>query len=53
MVKGLQAYTEACLIANEALVKGLDIIRAIFGATSPEYKQFIARASSKEEEIEE
>ena len=45
-----QAYTEACLIANEVLVKGLDIVRAIFGRTSPEYKQFIARVSEKEEE---
>ena len=45
-----QAYTDACLVANEVLVKGLDIVRAIFGRTSPEYKQFIARASEKEEE---
>ena len=45
-----QAYSEACLNANAVLVRGLDIIRAIFGRTSPEYKQFIARASAREEE---
>ena len=45
-----QAYTDACLLANEVLVKGLDTVRAIFGRTSPEYKQFIARVSEKEEE---
>ena len=45
-----QAYSDACLVANEVLVKGLDTVRAIFGRTSPEYKQFIARISEKEEE---
>ena len=47
------AYTEACLEANTVLVRGLEIVRSIFGKTSPEYKQFIARASvSEEEEID-
>ena len=45
-----QAFTDECNSANNVLVKGLDVVRAIFGATSPEYKQFIARSSSKEEE---
>lgn len=45
-----QAYTEACNSANTVLVRGTEVVRSIFGRTSPEYKQFIARASSEEEE---
>ena len=44
------AYTEACLEANRILVRGVEIVRSIFGKTSREYKQFIARASEAEEE---
>ena len=44
------AHTDACNSANDVLVKGLDVVRAIFGGKSPEYKQFIARKSEKEEE---
>lgn len=45
-----QAYSEACLEANNILIRGTEIVRAIFGRTSPEYKQFIARSSSSEED---
>lgn len=48
-----QGYSDACLQANRVLISGTEIIRAIFGRTSPEYKQFIARSSAAEEaEIE-
>jgi hypothetical protein len=46
-------YSEACLEANPVLTRGLEIVRATFGRTSPEYKQFIARAAKEEEEEEE
>ena len=45
-----QAYSEACASANAILIRGTEVIRAIFGPTSPEYKQFIARVSAAEEE---
>lgn len=45
-----QAYTDACNNANTILVRGTEVIRATFGRTSPEYKQFIARASAAEEQ---
>ena len=45
-----EAYSEACIEANAVLTRCLNIVRATFGRTSPEYKQFIARASAKEEE---
>ena len=49
-----QAYSEACLAANSILTRGTEVIRALFGRTSREYKQFIARTGAKEEaEIEE
>ncbi len=44
-----QAYTDACEAANPVLIRGTEVIRAIFGRTSPEYKQFIARGSAAEE----
>ncbi len=44
-----QAFTDACLIANTIVVSGTEIVRAIFGRTSREYKQFIARNTSAEE----
>lgn len=44
------AYTEACIEANTILVRGSEIVRSIFGRTSPEYKQFITRAGAVEEE---
>ena len=43
-------YSEACEAANTVLVNGANIIRSIFGRTSPEYKQFIQRERSEEEE---
>ena len=45
-----ETFSEAILSANDVLTKGLLIIRAIFGRTSPEYKQFIERASKEEED---
>ena len=45
-----QNYTDACNDANVVLIRGIEVIRAIFGKTSPEYKQFIAKPSAKEEE---
>jgi hypothetical protein len=44
------AYSEACIEANAILTRSLGIVRAAFGRTSPDYKQFISRASAKEEE---
>jgi hypothetical protein len=45
-----EGFTEDCITANPVLVRGTQLVRAIFGATSPEYKQFIARASKEEED---
>lgn len=42
-------FSDTCLDANGILVRGSEIIRAIFGRTSPEYRQFIARSSKEEE----
>ncbi len=48
-----QTYSEACNAANGILVRGIEIIRANFGRTSPEYRQFTVRSSASEEkEIE-
>jgi len=44
-----EAYTEACLRANEVLVRALDTIRSLFGPTSAEYRQFSLRSRGKEE----
>lgn len=46
------AFSVATLNANNLLVPALDIVRSIFGPTSAEYKQFIARATPQEEEQE-
>ena len=45
-----ERYSDACVAANTVLVKGTEVIRSIFGRTSPEYKQFIQRESGEEEE---
>lgn len=47
-----EAFGEATLTANTVLVRGTEVVRAIFGPTSPEYKMFIARASQADEEAE-
>jgi hypothetical protein len=44
--------TDTCILANNILVRGTEIVRSIFGPTSPEYKQFIARASASDSEDE-
>lgn len=44
------AHTQACLDANTVLVRMLDVVRAIYGPSSVEYRQFMERASSEEEE---
>jgi hypothetical protein len=46
------ALTEASVAANEVLVRGTEVVRAIFGRTSPEYKQFIGRAAKADDEEE-
>ena len=43
-------YSEACADANTVLVKSLYVVRAVFGPKSPEFKQFIAKKSQKEED---
>jgi hypothetical protein len=43
------AYSEACSGANTVLVRGTEMVRSFFGATSPENKQFIQRESAEEE----
>ena len=51
MEEGAEAdFTEACQFANPILVKTLKIVRSAFGPTAREYKQFIARESSDDEE---
>lgn len=47
-----EAYADACLSGNTVLVRGTEVVRAAFGATSPEYKQFIARGSSSDQDEE-
>jgi hypothetical protein len=44
------AFTQACLDANEALIHGINIVRSIFGPTHPEYRYFIQRSSAEEEQ---
>ncbi len=44
------AYTSACHDANPALIRGLEIIKAIFGRTSPEYKQLVNHSATQEDE---
>jgi hypothetical protein len=39
--EAFESYTKACLEANNILLRGTQIIRAIFGRTSPEYKSFV------------
>lgn len=41
-----EAFTQACVEANPVVIRGTQVIRAIFGPTSPEYKRFIARSGS-------
>lgn len=48
-----EAFTEACLEANPILVRGTQVVRAIFGRTSPEYKMFIGKGGSGEEDEDE
>jgi hypothetical protein len=43
-------FTETSLAANSILIRGLEVVRSIFGPTSPEYKQFIARSRSSSED---
>ncbi len=43
-------YTQACHNANSPLIRSLEIVKSLFGRTSPEYKQFIACSSAEEEE---
>ena len=44
------AFSKATLEANAVLVRASEIVRNLFGPTSREYKQFIARAKASEEE---
>ena len=41
-------YSKNCRLANDILVKALLTVKAIFGRTSPEYKQFITKSTNKE-----
>lgn len=45
-----EAFSQACLDANPFVVRGTQVIRAIFGPTSPEYRRFIARSGNGEED---
>ncbi|MEM9490627.1 MAG: hypothetical protein AAGC55_15885 [Myxococcota bacterium] len=47
-----EAFTQSVISANEVLVRGSEVVRAIFGATSPEYKQFIGRDGEQAEAAE-
>jgi hypothetical protein len=38
--EAFETHTKACLEANKILLRGTQIIKAIFGRTSPEYKPF-------------
>jgi hypothetical protein len=44
-----EAHTTACIEANNVLVRLVQVVRNIFGSTSPQYRQFMQRASSDEE----
>lgn len=44
------AYTDACLSANSVLVRGSEVVRALFGRTSPEYKRFITKSVGTDDE---
>ena len=46
------AFSEATISANTVLVRGTEVVRAIFGPRSFEYKQFITRGSAEEEEAD-
>jgi len=49
-----EAYNEACIAANEILIRSLESIRSIFGPTSAEYRQFsVRRYNGTNEEAEE
>ena len=41
-------YTEACVDANTVLKMSLDIVRTVFGRTSPEYRQFLEHNTPKD-----
>ena len=43
-------YSDACDDANTVLVLGLQAVRATFGPTSHEYRQFISRDSAEQDE---
>lgn len=45
-----EAYSRACMDADPVLVHGSRIVRAVFGSSSPEYRQFISRGKAEEEE---
>ena len=45
-----EAFSAASLHANEILVRGSQIVRAIFGATAPEYKQLVVRHAAEDDE---
>ncbi len=49
-LRAQEAYTQACMEANEILVHGSRVVRATFGSTSPEYRQFITRGTAAEED---
>lgn len=45
-----RAFSEAAISGNETLVRGTEVVRAVFGPKSAEYKQFIARNSPEEDD---
>lgn len=50
-VDARRIFRDACKHANVILTRGIQVVRSIFGRTSPEYKKFIARSNpSKDKE---
>ena len=43
------AFTEAALAANALVVRGSEVVRALFGPHSPEYRQFIDHSAADQQ----
>jgi hypothetical protein len=48
--EALRLFSAACTEANNILVRGSEIVRTVFGKTSPEYKKLISKTSVSDSE---
>ena len=44
------AFTEAATAANPLVVRGSEVVRALFGAHSPQYRQFIEHSAGDQQQ---